>query len=462
MASDNEMKIASVESPPELEKGPQSDNTENNNIDKAANQIEASVDNMGDKFNLDEVMMGDAPIASPETNDTKPIKNAKKITPGKPIKNQPKQMRKLKTENREEIMLGDQPAEEILPHVKKVMSEDLKKPEEIVSTPKTVEEIPQTTTEIRSRRETENPAVKLNVSATTATTESNIKSEADVLHAKGSHKELSRDHFIPPMLLVQHLNSTAETEKSTTLVVNATKETPHEGVQTSSTQLSPVSTTILNDETTIGSSIATSSSILTTIVSAPTIAQEATTSVSTTVHVQMPHEHPKSNMMRPHAPKFGGEISYHAPNIPISTKASIDSAPLNQSNSETENGFSTEPSIIAENITNSAAEADSSTVKSTEQGIETTQTITESATTTVTEIPHLEVAKRSNSAKSADAHQHKQEQQHKTNPHKQTDETNAKHADFTNANVDYQPYKPNRKRILTKPETHTYIQKIFG
>lgn len=462
VASDNEMKIAADEPPSNVQKVGASDNTENNNIDKAANQIEASVDSMGDKFNLDEVMMGDAPIASPEMDDTKPIKSTKKITPGKQMKNRPKQMRKLKNGNRDEIMMGDQPAgalptQEALSHVKNVISENMGKQVEIVSTPKTMEDIQQTTIEIRSRRETENPA-KLNVSATT--TESNVNSETDTLHAKGSHKEISRDHFIPPMLLVQHQNSTAETEKTTTLVVNATIETPLEGTQTSSTQQSPVPTTILNDVTTISSSNETSASMLTTIVSVPTLTQETTT-LSTTIHAQIPHEYVKTNMMRPHAPKFGGEISYHAPSMPISTKATIDSAQLNQSTPTSESEFSTESSIFAENIT-SSAEAGSSTVKPTEQGIETTQTITESTTITDTELPHLEVAKRSNIAKNADNHQHKPEQQHKTNPHKQTEDTNDKLADFTNSNVDYQPYKPNRKRILTKPETHTYIQKIFG
>lgn len=164
-------------------------------------------------------------------------------------------------------------------------------------------------------------------------------------------------------------------------------------------------------------------------------------------------------MMRPHAPKFAkfGEISYHAPSLPAAEKGTIDSTPLNESTLVADITNATEYSTaIVENKANTL-DAGSSTVNISETSIEhSTQSQTNNET--VTEVPHLEVAKRSN----ADKHQHKTEQQHKQDPQKKIDDMNSNHADFTNSNLDYQNYKPNRKRILTKPETHTFIQKVFG
>lgn len=473
ITSDNEMKATNDEIPLDDEDVMlQSDNTENNNIDKVANQIESTVDKVGDKYNLDEVMMGDAPLESQEDKLDKPVKSTKKIASEKPLKNQPKQMRKLKAEQKEELMMGDQPAvsvpaDEILPHVKKVINAEITKSEEIVTTPKTVVEFKQTTVEVRSRRETEVP-VKSNHSATT---ESNIKINSEQIHSKATHKGiLSFDHFIPPMLLVQHQNATAappsgeEADKTTTLVVNTTAEPMDEANQTSSTQ---VPTTISDDFTTNGSSVETSSTTLTTIAAVSNTTQETTTTPATTpAHIHHPNEYTKTNMMRPHAPKFGGEISYHAPNFTNLAKETIDLATVNESTTVTEVGNSTESMAVAANTTVAVVDAGSTTTTtvtssepSEQQTTEMTQTM--NVSTTVTSVPHLEVAKRSNSVSNVDKYQHKQEHEQKPISHQHFDDANTKHADFTNSNLDYQ-YKPNRKRILTKPETHTYIQKIFG
>lgn len=474
ITSDNEMRAAAAAaaelavtaeelSSENVEVASQSDNSENNNIDKIANQIEASVDKVGDKFNLDEAMMGDAPIAeSHEAEDiAKPMKNSKKIASEKPLKNQPKQMRKVK----DELMMGDQPApvDEILPHVKKVIYGDMQKSdEEITTTQKSVLEIQQTTVEVRSRRETENP-VKPKISATT--TESNIKTESDVNHAP--HKEITRDHFIPPMLLVQHQNSTltplaptVAQETTTATVLSITPESNHQDNQTSSKQQTQVPTTT-NDLTTISSGVEISSTILTTMAS-NTATEESTTTISSTVSpIHTPHE-PSKTIMRPHAPKFGGEIMYHAPNLPTTAKPLADLVQVNQMNPVSEIANANHRSVAGANGSVSSVDVGgSSTVKPTEAIVETTEAINEM----VTEAHHLDVAKRSNSAVTVDKHQHKPEQQqhHKPDFRKHSDDMNATHhADFTNSNLDYQNYKPNRKRILTKPETHTFIQKVFG
>lgn len=503
--SDNRMKpiIDETQSQRDDEISSQSDNTENNNIDKVANQIEASVvDKVGDKLDLDDIMLGDAPaaIASQEAIDDgdeiKPIKTVKKIAMEKPLKNNPKQMRKLKTstEHKDELMMGDQAAivpnvdvaaEEILPHVKKMI--------EVSTTPRSVLENGQTTTAARSRRETEIPT-KTNVSAPTPTTESNtiVKSESEIVQSKILYKDTSFNYFIPPMLLVQHQNSTAlppmiaaaaaaaadvGAEKQTNELTSSTTESIHDG-----TQMTSSSTSSTQVPTTISSSVETSSSVLTTIASVSNITQETsttaaaatpTTPISTTTHLQNLPDFPKTNLMRPHAPKFGGEISFHAPAITLTTeKVPIDAvATANDSNSTPETGNTTAivSTILTENATQANSNEDNSsssvstTVKSTELTTEAANMANEP--TTVPDVPRLEVAKRSNSAINTDKHQHKekqQEQQHKSSTHQQTDEANKKHADFTNSNLDYERYKPNRKRILTKPETHTYIQKIFG
>lgn len=37
------------------------------------------------------------------------------------------------------------------------------------------------------------------------------------------------------------------------------------------------------------------------------------------------------------------------------------------------------------------------------------------------------------------------------------------HSEFTFSNIEnYKPYRPNRRRVLTKPETHSYLRKILG
>lgn len=465
ITSDNEMRTSNDKLPFDgIEEVAQSDNMENNNIDKVANQIESVADKDGDKISLDDVMMGDTPIVSQEADDVKPVKSVKKFVSEKPLKSQPKQMRKIKTENKEELMMGDQPAisipaEEILPHVKKVIKDDLKNLAEILSTPKSVQETQQTTVEVRSRRETEVP-IKANASV--AATEPTISVESNVAHSKAAHKEISRDHFIPPMLLVQHQNSTLsplstdeEIVKSTAAAVSSTSQ-PIQQNETFPTPKTQVPTTAnLSDSTTVGSTAEISSTVLSTIDSVSSATEESTT-VSTTTHYQMPNEYHKTNIgLRPHAPKFGGEISYHAPSLPAAEKALTDTAQFNETNHVTDALNTTETSTVENSA--SSIDAGSSTMKSSETPIEQT-TQSQANNEIATEIPHLEVAKRSNT----DKHQHKVEQQHKADAQKKIDDMNSTHADFTNSNLDYQNYKPNRKRILTKPETHTFIQKVFG
>lgn len=472
ITSDNEMKSTIDEQPSiDDERSHETDNLESNSIDRMANQIESSVGKQDEKLNFDDVMVGDAPSISSQ-EEFKSMKSVKKIASEKPLKNQPKQMRKLKDEQRDELMLGDQavvgvPVEEILPHVKKVIINDVsRKPEEIVTTPVSVVEIQRTTSEGRMRRETDTP-VKSNISA--PTTEPNAKSVSDVVASNAPQKEVPSGHFIPPMLLVQHQNSTVSPplpNEEATKSVNPFKNGTIVATTQQPTQLSTISgpTSNSNDSTTIdsanveGSATPFPASSISPISS--TTPETTTATVSKTTHYFSPHEYTKTNMMRPHAPKFGGEISYHAnPNLPSTMRAPVELT-SNDTNPVTEGGNFTESTLLVDNATSSAG-SDSTTIKSIEQTTEATQITNETAT--ATDAPHLEVAKRGvHSAGKMDKHKHKQDELHKINSHQQkhVEDHAEEHADFTNSNVDF--HKPNRKRILTKPEVHSYIQKIFG
>lgn len=278
--------------------------------------------------------------------------------------------------------------------------------------------------EARSRRETENPSLS-KIDNTTASTEpsSNVNSHKNDLHNSSN----SQDHFVPPMLLVHHDNST---EKPSDIM-----NVKSEAIQTT------------QDPTLLNESISNTSSLVkeipTSIDTEQATEPTPTSTVSTTIVPQISNEYPKSKWGRPHAPKFGGEISFHAP-ILATMKAIVSFF-----NDELNLTFSTSTSY------NLKMHNETATI------IQTPPEIYDAATTiptideaTTVEVDTVEIAKRSNGIPVPNKHQHKDSGDGNMEANE--------HADFTNADVDFQMYKPNRHRILTKPETHTYIQKIFG
>lgn len=130
----------------ELIKTMPSDNNEENTVESQMNKIETSAEKVVDKFNIDDMMLGDQPFADEDavsTPEAKPTKTSKKNV--KPLKKTGKQVKNIDKEtteiNKEEIMMGDQPVEnlpttaagvtteEILPHQKKSLPKDLKRPD---------------------------------------------------------------------------------------------------------------------------------------------------------------------------------------------------------------------------------------------------------------------------------------------------------------------------------------------
>lgn len=426
-------------------------NNENNNIDNFANQIEATIEKVGDKFVLDDVMMGDEPMPSEDkttesspNDENKPIKSLKKIAIEKPLKNYPKQLRKMKDGealNKDDFMMGDQPIENVSERGEQT-----------------------STTETRIRRETTD-AKSVDV---TSTTESIVKVEVNASHAKVLHEN---NHFIPPMLLVQHQNATVSPHVAETTTIDNLKaeqspttnspETSENG--SVSNVPNPNSTNNQTSQETDATTpepnnnqASSEASPTNTSESESSTTTSTTTQPSTiTIHAHVPNEHTRtSHMMRPHAPKFGGEISFHAPVLASKNPAEI-AATTQPTDSEAPSPNEMSSSATSEN----PAEINSNetaTTKSSEQSSVTTPKETESVTNEATE-PPIEVAKRSSSS-TTDDHKHD-----KHDKHDKKDDLPRKHADFTNADADnFHRYKPARRRILTKPETHNYIQKIFG
>lgn len=276
--------------------------------------------------------------------------------------------------------------------------------------------------EARSRRETENPSL-FKIDNTTASTEpsSSVNFYKNDVHSLSN----SQDHFVPPMLLVHQDNSTERPSD----IINTTSE----AIQTTQ-DLTPLNESIANTLSSVKEIIQS------TVIDTEEVTEPTTTwQVSTSIVPQIPNEYRKNKWGRPHAPKFGGEISFHAP-ILATMKATIKltTETVSSINDELNSTVSTSiPDILKmhnETSTN-----------------QTPSEIYDASITTPIEIDTIEIAKRSNVP---NKHQHKDSGDENMEGNQ--------HADFTNANVDFQRYKPNRHRILTKPETHTYIQRIFG
>lgn len=461
----NDMKISAYNEIAHSPENIPSNNMESNKIESLVNQIEASVESSDDKYITSDLMMGDQPYDLKEESkngDSKPSKNGKKIA-GEPNKKLlSKQIMKIKSvETVEDVMMGDAPIDEPLPHSKKSNIEDLKKPADIkLSTSKSLVE--QTAPpENRSRRETDEP-IKTQIDNMTVSTEPSPKTSSNGIISKILHNSTnSGDHFVPPMLLVHHDNSTEKqkiTENTNEKTVVESNDTftiaPIQSGHRASSPLIDVlstSTTAIDmnnsvDTSTSDGDNSTNDSIETSEISTTTHFPSVTSAVTTGIQ-QMPNEHHKTSiMMRPHAPKFGGEILFHAP-VFATLKTSSD---LLMTMATSLNSLNSSESEIPTEIT--------SLSKSTTATLPSDAPTTASSSITLAEIadmtsqhPHLEIAKRSNGVTVPSKHQQKHDE-----------EESKQHADFTNSNVDFSRYKPNRRRILTKPETHTYIQKIFG
>lgn len=473
---------------------------------------------------IEKLFNGDIPIAPVTEAYTphKPLKPMKKIASEKPLKNQPKLLKKYKlmlNKNMDDMMMGDQPVqyipkiEDILPHTKKALKVDESEhTNELAKTitshqqrsstelPTTKQEIVSSDSNTRSRRNSDVSSTPVLASSTEPTigiistesiiitTESitNVSIESitdknvDVATVGHNSTQSASDHFVPPMLLVHHedlsvkvmpkegstvsttvLSITEEAVTATTTPIpgtpsssaateitatetSAAPTTTESNVQSSSSQATPASKT---SQPTTAPELASSTTTVSTptTTEAPATEPSTTTTVSTTTaHVHTtPQVQQKANaMMRPHAPKHAGEIHYHASNIPVeaTNKADTVAAKVESAKTDASHMPARNPNFIAE-ISNDIHD------NKTAQLAISTNSVDLSPSTLV---PHGH----------GNANGHEYDESH-IEPGS-GDDSQKRRADFTNSDVDYKPYKPNRRRVLTKADGHSYIQRVFG
>lgn len=397
--------------------------------------------------------------------------------------------------NMEEMMMGDQP---IVSEVSSTTMNGLKQDD----VGRTVSLTSKTATVTREPRETTksiSSTLQPTITTTTAITLLNETLKTDHKHAIPAKGE----GFIPPMLMVRSnftVNDANETVSTTTklplpmVTSTSTRAATVPSSNSSPTTIHPQTSTVSIATTTVPSSapnkdenlietttsqpikVSTNTPLIgniTQIIHSPTSAALPVVSTEQTmVTATIPGAHQeqsetdfrRTNMLRPHAPKFGGEISYFASpknendenaktnsyhDIPIQPNTTITTIQANNTIPIQINVPTTVPTNL-----------NSSVISTTE--FPTNLTI---GNATIPPPEKRSATNKHNENAYKHQHDHKQTGKHGSHdPHdpNSKDHKHEKHADFSNSDVDYVPYKPNRRRIVTKPETHTYIQKIFG
>lgn len=359
--------------------------------------------------------------------------------------------------NMEELMMGDQAA------VSEVSASTTRR-EEATHPPPIV---------TRSRRETTNSLSTTQTPATTA---------ASAAVYSGSKNEPK--HSNPPTLL-SHTNFTVfgangtnttspaaasgtnwKTTRSSTLVpatstapstLSAAPSAPPTTPNAAATDPPPTNSSIIPLVGNISQIIHSPSSTALPIPSTafPTaIAVNATTHATTTTTYSSYHDNigveiGKTSMLRPHAPKFGGDISFAAPSK-LAIEDSLSAPPVHEASLQKISFNSTTAAAVAAQVN----ATESLTPKA--SGAPTTVS-SQNGTAPSEMIPMPE--KRGESKHHKTTNKHNPHDSH--NPHPE-ERKNEQHADFSGAELDPQLHRANRHRTHTKPGTRTYLQKIFG
>lgn len=317
----------------------------------------------------------------------------------------------------------------------------------------------------------------------TAITSHDVKGKQDV------HK--STDHFIPPMLLVRTMftasirsHSESPTQEENT-VITTSKAEPHNGdtstavnniltseqvssstensattpLPTSTEQNPPFTSTIyapieLHPETT--ETILTvqedTSHILSSAITTTTAESiDLQLSTTTTPHLIEPHTVEASETVRtvlvelpkfrqPHAPQRTAELHIRPSSNNESNTATTESPTIKPTNGTSP--YTNDNSDIATTTPDTASassvhHSDETTISS----AHVTENLSNLSTTSYASSDSTTGLGNEGTFSST--------------------EDNDNVSDFTNAN-DFQPYRPNRRRTLTKPETHNYMKKILG
>lgn len=388
----------------------------------------------------------------------------------KKVYNLKKVVKKLDTSD--EMMMGDQP----LPYGLVPLPQSSQSAEELtknlfqstVAFTETTTQYQSTTPDARVRRQTEGDDPKDNQVTTSALGLTTVDEllVVSVGVSKHPHNKVdeSVDHFVPPMLLVR-------TKFNATLTNHSTEESTEGHVQV--TEALPAATTVAEYITEIKSTtqgilaIETSTESTEHRTEQPTISSHDSTTTpaaSTPKPTVLPETTAFDVTSTTAAPRFR---SPHAP------QRQPDQTPSAEPNLTTDpHGMAAHlPHHIGQITLLSTGDTSTSTilyVTTTEPSPKTTTF----AVTTNTEasgdeetLSSAENTKQSGEASSSENTSSSAEQLRTADPDHSSSHTTSVpkrvYGDLTNKE-NFQPYKPNRHRSLTKPETHTYIKKLFG
>ncbi|XP_055611514.1 uncharacterized protein LOC129758092 [Uranotaenia lowii] len=479
-----------------------SSNDEDNNIDVNPNQIEDTVKNVINKFNLADLIQSEQGLHSEEMGEAE--KESKKALGGKkysPLYEKKEKFGKKgsKQDEDDELMQGDQPDEtetqpiDIVQQAVKPTEGDSDEnataggsTEGMMSTLGEVSTSESTTEDSRLRRATDSEVVTSSSTTEQSTTiEPSTTTESATSSTTSSHilpttpkKEVSStgDHFIPPMLMVKArfiaTKPHSEVVSSTTELVTEASETPSVISEVSTTEgVSSVTVEHVTDHNDIPL-LDINDKESTTEVVASTMEPE-----STTAHQIVEITFDDKDITS----KIGTLSITTRPFIAEQTSLSIEDTP---STSSVQN-LTTPEQPVATSTNTPAIETSTVVVASTTELTSSTTTTTLAppstthlpTTTTTTTIPTTTASKKTQPSPTPVIQQHF-ELHHEEHDPENTDhelssssdeEEHEHHQELHNSfsNIEnYQPYKPNRHRSLTKPEVHNnhgnYIKKILG
>uniref|UniRef100_A0A1Q3FQP2 Putative c-type lectin n=1 Tax=Culex tarsalis TaxID=7177 RepID=A0A1Q3FQP2_CULTA len=476
-----------------------SNNDEDNNIDVNPNQIEDTVKNVINKFNLADLMQNDQSLHSDEAEVRfgEQEKEGKKTTGGKKysplFEKKDKYGRKSdkKVDDDEELMMGDQPDEtetqpiDIVQQAVKPTEGDSDESSTIGaagssstdSEPATTSEAAQTestTLDSRLRRATDSETSS--ESAITATTElsttepsTTTTQEPTTSSTASSHilpttpkKEIASvgDHFIPPMLLVKARFTSTKShdhETTTTEAVESTSETS-EATQSSSSLAPEQTSTTLHEETSSASENdvhlndkpSTEVPSVTEVASSTTGHQiveitfddhELSSKIGTLSITTRPFISAEQTTVTPEATTAVATTSGHNATTPQEVSSSTTQATV------------TTTTVVVPSSTATPTTTSSSTTTTTPPAPTIAPTTSASHVEPFSSEEHGDHENEANDGdeNGSDEHEH----QHHSGEHNK----------FSNIE-NYQPYKPNRHRALSKSEMHNnrnnYIKKILG
>lgn len=466
-----------------------SNNDEDNNIDVNPNQIEDTVKNVINKFNLADLMQGDQSLHSgeAEVHYGEQEKGGKKVVGGKKysplFEKKDKYGRKndKKAEDDEELMMGDQPDEtetqpiDIVQQAVKPTEGDSDESSTVGVVGSSTEGEPATTSEVtetesttidsRLRRATDSETSSEN--AITATTElstteatSTTTQEPTTSSTASSHilpttpkKEIAAvgDHFIPPMLLVKARFTSTKShdhEATTTTPVELTSETS-EATQSSSSLAPEQASTILETSSVVENNSDKPST------DAPTVTEvESSTAGHQIVEITF-DDHDLTSKI--------GTLSITTRPFTSSEQTTVH--PKTTTYVETTAGHN-----VTQEVPSTTSQATTTMIVSSSTSAPTTTSSTTTTTTTTTTTPVPTTSAPHVEPSSSEEHDHDNEATgdetgDASDEHEQHSDEHQHTNKFSNIE-NYQPYKPNRHRSLTKSEVHNnrnnYIKKILG